>query len=660
VAEVANEGTFEEHLVVVKRKMPKRKRKFGKGARRGGDRKTSQSGTGDQLVFAAEGDATADIQATVSATSVAVKQMNRKQLHRSLDWTTKKLKCAEMKEAKTVKKLTAAKAQCIVLAKLAQERRKEGHLAVCEIKTAQRIADDAVSNAQDKIIAERGFHLAKAKATAITTCKQHTKELLLQQEEAKATAITTRKQHTKELLLQQEEAKATAITTRKQHTKELLLQQEECNIVVNDMKSEFQSKLKSNEKKYHAKSTRIIQREVKDAKSTVLAYTTTISDLKIKVASFDATLHQLKKSHENDMMELALAHRSKVHTIHARHASTIFEEKQKLRIRMVSNRQIQNTLYNEVLDARRHARDMSKSVWSSKSLLSQRLIRMKEWRSKCAQLSDSQDELVDHLRDMEVMEQQLKEYNDIISSQQNTIEEMTPTPQIFAKQWVKNRDKRGGHMEWTVECDKLIMELLANRCPPVSIQASILAMARYFFRGQDVVRELPCLRSIRYMRTVLLRTTKSLAAYRLGSADAWKQLHTDETSRRQISIVNVVVGLIGSDGILRSICLSGSIIAEDSTAENQSRAIISSFTESSQLLADWIKTTAEMFPDRDDLLDLIPKPSSMCVSKLLNGMVSTDTCNTAQLTRSTIIEHIYRICRERGMPEIDLKIFAGK
>ena len=399
---------------------------------------------------------------------------------------------------------------------------------------------------------------------------------------------------------------------------------------------------------------------MKDAKSTVLAYTTTISDLKIKVASFDATLHQLKKSHENDMMELALAHRSKVHTIHARHASTIFEEKQKLRIRMVSNRQIQNTLYNEVLDARRHARDMSKSVWSSKSLLSQRLIRMKEWRSKCAQLSDSQDELVDHLRKMEVMEQQLKEYNDIISSQQNTIEEMTPTPQIFAKQWVKNRDKRGGHMEWTVECDKLIMELLANRCPPVSIQASILAMARYFFRGQDVVRELPCLRSIRYMRTVLLRTTKSLAAYRLGSADAWKQLHTDETSRRQISIVNVVVGLIGSDGILRSICLSGSIIAEDSTAENQSRAIISSFTESSQLLADWIKTTAEMFPDRDDLLDLIPKPSSMCVSKLLNGMVSTDTCNTAQLTRSTIIEHIYRICRERGMPEIDLKIFAGK
>jgi len=162
------------------------------------------------------------------------------------------------------------------------------------------------------------------------------------------------------------------------------------------------------------------------------------------------------------------------------------------------------------------------------------------------------------------------------------------------------------------------------------------------------------------MRTVVLWVTKTLAALRIGKSPKWTQLHTDETSRRQISLVNVVVGLLGSDGALRSICLSGSIIAEDSTAENQSRAIIASFTESAKLLADWIKVTAEMFPNRDDLIDLIPKPSSMCVSKLLNGMVSTDTCNTAQLTRSTVIEHIYQICHEKGMAENDLTIHQGK
>ncbi len=129
---------------------------------------------------------------------------------------------------------------------------------------------------------------------------------------------------------------------------------------------------------------------------------------------------------------------------------------------MVSQQQLQNMLYDEVLDTHQHARVVSKSECSSNSLSSQQLIRMKEWRSKCSQLADSQDELVYCLCDMEVMEQQLKEYSNIISSQKNTIEEMTPTPQIFAKQWVKNQDKRGGHMEWTVKCDKLVLELLAS------------------------------------------------------------------------------------------------------------------------------------------------------------------------------------------------------
>jgi len=93
--------------------------------------------------------------------------------------------------------------------------------------------------------------------------------------------------------------------------------------------------------------------------------------------------------------------------------------------------------------------------------------------------------------------------------------------------------------------------------------------------------------------------------------------------------VNVIVGLLDTDGVLRSICLSGSIIEEDSTAENQSWAIISSFNELAQLLADWIKPTEEMYPGCEDLVNLIQRPSSMCVSKLLNGMISMDTCNTA-------------------------------
>ena len=89
------------------------------------------------------------------------------------------------------------------------------------------------------------------------------------------------------------------------------------------------------------------------------------------------------------------------------------------------------------------------------------------------------DELVDQQRYIIVMEQRLEEYSEVIRDQTNLIDTFKPT--IFAKQWVKNKGKKGGHMEWTVQCDKLIIELLANRVPPTSIQASILAMARSFF-----------------------------------------------------------------------------------------------------------------------------------------------------------------------------------
>ena len=113
------------HLPVERKKMPKRKHKFGKGAKRGGDRKSCR-----------EVDATALVDPTAlvarerpTTTAVPVKRMNKKQLHRSLHSTTKKLICAKKKATATAKKLSAAKAQCTIIAKIAQDRRKESNLA---------------------------------------------------------------------------------------------------------------------------------------------------------------------------------------------------------------------------------------------------------------------------------------------------------------------------------------------------------------------------------------------------------------------------------------------------------------------------------------------------------------------------------------------------
>jgi hypothetical protein len=107
-------------------------------------------------------------------------------------------------------------------------------------------------------------------------------------------------------------------------------------------------------------------------------------------------------------------------------------------------------------------------------------------------------------------------------------------------------------------------------------------------------------------------------------------------------LVNVVISIINEGGDFKSICLSGLIIAEDSIAKEQSRAIIASFGEAGKLLLEWMEVTLEMFPNCQDLVNKIPDPTNMSPTKLLGGMVSMDTCNTARLTRQTLCDPSFK------------------
>jgi len=84
-------------------------------------------------------------------------------------------------------------------------------------------------------------------------------------------------------------------------------------------------------------------------------------------------------------------------------------------------------------------------------------------------------------------------------------------------------------MNWLPEVDKLMMKMLANRTPPSSIQANLLAMAKS--PGQDVVKEIPSIKHIRNLRTVLLTKTKTLASLLVAKSKQIKQVHTDKTSK---------------------------------------------------------------------------------------------------------------------------------
>ena len=232
-------------------------------------------------------------------------------------------------------------------------------------------------------------------------------------------------------------------------------------------------------------------------------------------------------------------------------------------------------------------------------------------------------------------------------------------PRQIRKHWVKNIGKKGGTSQWLPHVDKCIIEMLSNRTSPSCVQANILVLARVIHPTFDVVKELPSRRYIQASRTVLVSVTKTLAAFRIGSATAWKQDHTDATSRRGKELVNLVQTVVQVDGKLKTICLSCAIIAENATAPEQARAIIGQLRESGRLLDQWREITEDMFPERPELLAQIPTSKSMCVSRMLRSQIATDTCNTAQAVQAELPNQVFALCRELGIAEDELVIFSG-
>ena len=157
---------------------------------------------------------------------------------------------------------------------------------------------------------------------------------------------------------------------------------------------------------------------------------------------------------------------------------------------------------------------------------------------------------------------------------------------------------------------------------------------------------------------MLLYITKAVARYWLAHAKEWKQLHTDEMSRHQVSIVNVFISILSSHNDLKTICMLGSIISKDGTADEQSRAIIGAFNESGRLLEEWRDIiTAAMYPDDIELLESIPKGDAMSPTKLIGGFISHDNCTTANKTGSLLMDNRLTLGREKGMSDSDLILF---
>jgi hypothetical protein len=563
--------------------------------------------------------------------------------------------------------MAVSSAACINLAVLAQQRRRD---AVQTEQASMQVVNKAFVEANSTIEAAKKMVAAseaKSQHLANSTIQAAKKMVAASEAESQHLANSTIEDAKKMIAASEAKSQQLTASTKRVAEKEILA----INLQVN-------------------KTIEILKNNIRSSQSDCTLQASAVVKAEEKI------LH-LKQLHAIKLKSLKVKHKRAFRSTRALHAARSAKQRchatnelNRLRELLYGQNLMIDGALEEMLDERRDARQavrlLTNSAEALKSLASDRLSKIKLWKRKCDDLYLLKDAYTKQSGEMVEMQQKIKEYEilteEMTEDYESTI--LTMCPRLIEKNRVKNRTNKYGHQEWMPFIDKLIIELLCDRVPPTCIQLALVSVTKgeqttcihmflillslhciltllstVVFPNHNVIRELPSLRHIRMCRTVLLRTTKTLAAYRLGNATSWKQLHTDETGRQQKQLVNVVINIVNEGGDFKSICLSGSIIAEDSTAEEQSRAIIASFSEAGQLLQEWTQVTIDMFPKRQDLANMIPDPSHMCPTKLLGGMISTDTCNTARKTRQTLSNHIIQMGRDRGFNDEALVLYQG-
>ena len=231
--------------------------------------------------------------------------------------------------------------------------------------------------------------------------------------------------------------------------------------------------------------------------------------------------------------------------------------------------------------------------------------------------------------------------------------------------------KPGGGMVYPQWVMTTICELLACGAAPSAIGKILKATYRVFY--DEVPEDIPSINYIRRGRSVLAVFNETMSAMKLAIAESWDQLCTDATTRRQIPFTALIIGLLGDDS-LEQVIVSSCILTDDETADAQAEGIIkkvrlcgsvrlaflsicfSNLTifctiiqlESLKIrlirLAEVLETLHPGLSDK-----LVPSPMGIDLNKLKKGgVITTDTCNTAQKVRRVLVQTIKDVTGEDG------------
>ena len=130
------------------------------------------------------------------------------------------------------------------------------------------------------------------------------------------------------------------------------------------------------------------------------------------------------------------------------------------------------------------------------------------------------------------------------------------------------------------------IELLLSRTPPSAVPTNIAIMYETLY--QKEAKMIPSKQFVRQMRASIEVMGETITALLLAnaSADMWKQIFFDATTRRQIPFQTVIIGLM-NNGKIDPIVLSSHVFMADESSETTVDSIFDEVRGSCLVTATW-------------------------------------------------------------------------
>lgn len=229
-------------------------------------------------------------------------------------------------------------------------------------------------------------------------------------------------------------------------------------------------------------------------------------------------------------------------------------------------------LKSSLCQAKKELRSQSKSLEVQKHLAAKRL---QDRRAVQQEMHKLQDKLA-HLCEVRAKEQEiLASYE--ADKKEGGFEELELELEFG------NGRGGGRYPLWVAQA---CIELLLSGTPPSAVPTNIAIMYETLY--QKEAKMIPSKQFVRQMRASIEVMGKTITALLLAnaSADQWKQIFFDATTRRQIPFQTVIIGLM-NNGKIDPIVLSSHVFMADESSETTVDSIFDEVSGSCLVTATW-------------------------------------------------------------------------